>query len=303
LSEQFELWFYLFESQADSFRVDVRRQSGDTASRWIAAVPPSALRENVPDQHPPLALTFLEDSTTALLRIGTFAADEISGAGLSYPRFLDTVFSRIRDPRITDLILDLRGNDGGRDTYGARLLSHLSSRPFAYYRSLETRVDRVSFWRHTNVDSTFNIRFGTGLISATNGTYQLPRSRHQNLGLQQPRAPVFTGRVWALIDGGTFSTAAEFCAVAQSLGRATFIGQETGGTYAGNTSGTFVILTLPRTGVRVVVPLVRYNLAVRAPRNPGRGVIPDHAIGSLDVEGSDAFVALALQLIRRARGQ
>jgi hypothetical protein len=303
LSEQFEFWFYLFESQADSFRVDVRRQGGDTTSRWIAAVPPSALREAAPDQHPPLALTFVEDSTTALLRIRTFAADEISGAGLNYPRFLDAAFSRIRDARMTDLILDLRGNDGGRDAYGARLLSHLSSRPFAYYRSLETRVDRVSFWRHTNVDSAFNIRFGTGLIRATNGTYQLPRPRHQNLGLQQPRAPVFTGRVWALIDGGTFSTAAEFCAVTQSLGRATFIGQETGGTYAGNTSGTFVILTLPRTGVRVVVPLVRYNLAVRAPRNPGRGVIPDHLIESVDVEGGDAFVALALQLIRRARGQ
>ena len=43
---------------------------------------------------------------------------------------------------------------------------------------------------------------------------------------------------------------------------------------------TFVILTLPHTGVRVVIPLVRYHLAVKPPTQPGRGVKPDIEIGS-----------------------
>ena len=89
---------------------------------------------------------------------------------------------------------------------------------------------------------------------------------------------MFRGRLWVLTDGGTFSTAAEFCAVARSLGRATFVGEETGGTYEGNTSGTFAILTLPRTGVRVVIPLVRYVLAVKPSKSRGRGIIPDYPV-------------------------
>jgi hypothetical protein len=173
-------------------------------------------------------------------------------------------------------------------------------RPFGYYRALEARTDRVSFWRHTNADSSFNARFRVGLIRTARGTFRLPPARHQNLGLQRPVPPVFAGRAWVLTDGGTFSTAAEFCAVARSLGRATFVGQESGGTYEGNTSGTFVILTLPHSGVRVVIPLVRYSLAVKPAPRPGRGVPPDHAVPSA-ADSGDAVLDEALRLIGRSR--
>jgi C-terminal processing protease CtpA/Prc len=119
--------------------------------------------------------------------------------------------------------------------------------------------------------------------------------------VQQPRAPVFTGRLWILIDGGTFSTAAEFCSVARSLKRGTFIGEETGGTYEGNTSGTFAILTLPHTGIRAIVPLVRYRLAVTPPAHPGRGIIPDYAVNVHAPGRESAPLDRALELIRAAR--
>ena len=303
LNTQFAFWYYLFESQTDSFRLDTRGQGSDTITLRLGAVPPSALPPDTAAQSAPLSLSFLADSSIALLRIRTFAADEITEAGLDYTRFLDAAFHRVREARSADLILDLRGNDGGRDTYGSKLLSHLVRRPFAYYRSLEARTDRVTFWRHTNVDSTFNTRFSRGLIRTSTGTFQFPRSRHQNLGIQQPRAPFFAGPVWVLIDGGTFSTASEFCAIARSLGRATFIGQETGGTYQGNTSGTFVILTLPHTRVRVVVPLVRYSLAVKPPPSPGRGVLPDHVIEAAGVERDTDVLDRAVRLVRQARSR
>ncbi|MGH7514164.1 MAG: S41 family peptidase, partial [Gemmatimonadales bacterium] len=262
ITEQFEFWYYAFEARPDSLRVTIRRPAGDTTTLTVAAVPRPLFPSDTSKHRPPLHLGFLEDSTVALLRIATFAADEITAAGADYAAFLDSSFVWIRAARSADLILDLRGNDGGRDTYGSLLLRHLMRRPFGYYRTLETRTKRVSFWRHTNVDSSFNAKFGVGLIRTARGTFRLPPARHQNLGPQRPAPPVFEGRVWVLTDGGTFSTAAEFCAVARSLRRATFVGQETGGTYEGNTSGTFVILTLPHSGVRLVIPLVRYALAV-----------------------------------------
>jgi C-terminal processing protease CtpA/Prc len=130
----------------------------------------------------------------------------------------------------------------------------------------------------------------------------LPVSRHPNLALQSPRPPIFTGRVWVLIDGGTFSTAAELCAVLRSLRRAVFVGEETGGTYEGNSSGTFAILTLPHSGVRVVVPLVRYLLAGRPAARAGRGVLPDHPVTEAagEGQGKDRALQRTFELVRAA---
>jgi hypothetical protein len=72
--------------------------------------------------------------------------------------------------------------------------------------------------------------------------------------------------------GGTFSAASEFAAVAAASDRATFVGEEAGGAANGNTAGVSAELTLPHSGIRVQVPLMRYDVA--APGLPyGRGVV------------------------------
>lgn len=300
LSSQFELWYYLLIAQPPLFRLQIRRSSGDTVFLQPPAITPSTLPADPKDQ-PPLALRFLSDSNVAILRIGTFAADELGAAGIDYAAFLDTAFTRLAGSRVSDVVIDLRGNDGGRDTYGSLLLRHLVDHPFAYYRKLEARIDRISFWSHTQLDSTFNTRFGIGLVRTPSGTYELPVGRHQNLSLQRPVPPLFTGRVWILTDNGTFSTAAEFCAVTESLGRATFVGEETGGSYEGNSSGTFAILTLPHTGVRILVPLVRYELAVKPARERGRGVIPKYRFPDPPVLDDGARLLWLAELIRSSK--
>jgi hypothetical protein len=299
LNTQFDLWYYLFIDQPAQFRLTIRRSKGDTVLMQSAAIPPAALPVDRQGQARPLELRFLSDSNAAVLRIATFAAAELATAGIDYAAFLYTTFERLSSSRTSNLVIDLRGNDGGRDTYGSLLLRHLVDHPFAYYRRLEARTDRISFWPHTQLDSSFNSRFGAGMVRTPNGTYQLPVGRHQNLGLQTPRPPLFRGRVWVLIDGGTFSTAAEFCSIAWSLGRATFVGEETGGSYEGNASGTFAILTLPHTGIRIVIPLVRYELAVAPPRERGRGIIPTYHFGGPPALDGGAMLSWLEELIRR----
>ncbi len=264
-----ELWYHLYVGRPDVFTIRLRLPNANIVTVRASAVRPSALP--AAPAAAPLALSML-DSITALLRIATFAADDIEAAGINYAAWLDSAFTRLATSGASTLIIDLRGNEGGRDTYGSLLLRHLMDVPFAYYRRLVGRTDRISFWSHTQLESTFNSRFGAAMRRTATGDFLLPTARHQKLAEQQPESVVFRGRVWVLIDGGTFSTAAAFCAVARSLGRATFVGEETGGTYEGNASGTFAILTLPRTGVRVVIPLVRYELAVVLPAERGRGV-------------------------------
>jgi hypothetical protein len=94
------------------------------------------------------------------------------------------------------------------------------------------------------------------------GKFRVKESNHPNLKLQQPQKNHFDGKVFFLVNGQCFSTTAEFCSIAHYHHRGTFVGEEIGGNYYGNTSGIFLILTLPNTKIRVLLPLVKYVLAV-----------------------------------------
>src|SRR5215210_7293731 len=74
--------------------------------------------------------------------------------------------------------------------------------------------------------------------------------------------PTFTGKVFILINGGSFSTTSEFLSQAHFHKRATFIGEESAGGYYGNSSGFMPVVTLPNTKLAVRVPLMTYYMAV-----------------------------------------
>jgi C-terminal processing protease CtpA/Prc len=120
-----------------------------------------------------------------------------------------------------------------------------------------------------------------------------------NLGIQQPSKPHFDGQVLILIDGGSFSTSAEFAAVCHSHQRATFIGEESSGAYYGDDSGITPTLVLPNTKLRIDVPLIAYYTAVNGARNQNRGILPDcpvrHTIQD-ELEGRDEGTEIALKL-------
>jgi hypothetical protein len=103
------------------------------------------------------------------------------------------------------------------------------------------------------------------------------------------------------MNGDCASTTAEFPSLAHFHRRATFIGEESGGAYRGNTSGAVPAVTLPSTKLTLYVPLVSYYLAVGYSSDPRRGVSPDYpAHYTIDelLKGSDKELALALALAR-----
>ena len=81
---------------------------------------------------------------------------------------------------------------------------------------------------------------------------------------------------------------------------ATFIGNESGGAYYGNTSGYLVTVTLPNSKLRLILPLVNYRTNVVPIEKIGRGVTPDFpktpSITDL-VNGIDTELEFTRQLI------
>jgi hypothetical protein len=164
------------------------------------------------------------------------------------------------------LIVDLRGNGGGADSYGAMLVSYLSDKPFRYFDHINVKTLNPSFKEHSDWPADRESQVRDGMAPNPAGGYIVTAKGHPGVGQQAPGKHPFLGKVFVLTDGLTFSTAADFCAVAHHLKRATFIGEETGGGYYGNNSGMQIILTLPNSKARVTMPMFDTGTRCRGTR-------------------------------------
>jgi hypothetical protein len=210
--------------------------------------------------------------------------------------FYQESFTAMKEKGTRTLILDLRNNGGGADELGKMLLSYLLDKPFKYYDDLVVNALEFGFQKYTQRKEPLP---ADRLERLANGKYR--HVKHPNWGTQQPSKPTFAGKVLILINGGSFSTTSEFLSHAHYRKRATFIGEESGGGYYGNTSGMMLLVTLPNTKVMMLVPLMTYYMAVKGYKAAAHGVVPDHpveySIGEL-LEGKDKEMELALKLAR-----
>jgi hypothetical protein len=239
-------------------------------------------------------LTFFDDGKIADLKIHRFGG---TANKKDLRVFLPECFSEIDKKNSAALILDLRDNGGGADELGKLLLSFLIDEPFQYYDDLVLNGLDFRFRKYSPQKRGLPADM---MERQPNGKYRLVK--HPNWGIQQPSKPTFRGKVYILINGNSFSTTSEFLSHAHARKRATFIGEESGGGYYGNTSGPGALLTLPNTKLQAYVPLMTYYMAVRDYKAASHGVVPEHQIKyTIDelLKGTDKELAVALELARK----
>jgi hypothetical protein len=246
-------------------------------------------------------LRFLDHGQIAIMTYSEFGTNVDEGAA-----FMKRAFETIQSKRSRALILDLRENVGGEGELGELLFSYFVSTPFHYYDDIIVGKWQGNFpftARYTDPHRDLQIPEGVAELRS-DGRSHVTLTGEPLLGLQQPSKPTFTGRLYVLINGGSFSTTAEFLSVLDSHHRATFIGEESGGGYYGNTSGSAARIVLPNTKLVVYVPAMDGYLAVSGDHDAARGVIPDfpvkHFITDL-VAGVDRDFELAVDLARKSQ--
>ncbi len=236
------------------------------------------------------------DGNTATLTIRTFGGSAYQRQNIDYSGFLKKAFESYRDQGVKSLIIDVRGNGGGSDAYGKMVFAYLADKPFEYYRSLRVKRNQFEFYEY---EAGSNSDPASRLSRNKAGSYDV--IGHPNLGVQQPLTPRFSGKVYVLINGGSFSATSEFMSLVHHYGKAEFIGEESGGGYYGNTSGYSPRLVLPHTGLRINIPLVRYTMAVSGYPHSDRGVIPDYPVRATIEDlltGRDPVLAFAKALAK-----
>ncbi len=304
---KFAQYYWILFQQADSFLVKARDASGMPVIAKLVGVTDAERKKNQNPVNAPIqenigklldwpqenqALRFIKDPEIAQIRIRYFV-------GNGFPKWIEETFRLLREKGVRNLIIDVRGNGGGQDMFGAMLVSYLTDKPFRYFDRIEMKTIAPSFKEQLGWGANFETRLREGTTPNPAGGYFLTPKMHAGLAEQPPGKYPFLGNVYVLIDGGTFSTAADFCAVTHHLKRAKFIGEETGGGYYGNNSGAMPTVTLPNSKLRLRLPMYEYWNAVPGYGGKRRGTRPDYAVdftvGSL-LRGVDEQLNLALKL-------
>lgn len=225
-------------------------------------------------------LTYISaDSTVAVLKIKGFKH-------FHHKKAYDSIFNEIQQNKVKTLVLDLRNNGGGSLAEIHNLYSYLTAEPFVFIdtikvtnrTSLATNRLRAIPLAGKIVLSPF-ILYTTvkGIVSVRKGKNDEYYLFNKQTKVTEPKANQFDGKLFVLINGGSFSASCILSSNLKSTNRATFIGEETGGTYNGTVAGTMPVLTLPNSKLRLRVGLQKIA-ATGTTAEFGRGIMPDVTI-------------------------
>lgn len=200
--------------------------------------------------------------TSAYLKPGNFSGDEEK-----YQKFIDSAFLEIKRTGRKNLIVDLRNNGGGNNSFSDYLVSYFAARPFQWNSSFQLKTSKLlKEQARKNHDTTQ--AYWQNVLNHPNGElYKYEFEPYQ----PQPKNKRFTGRVYALVNRQSHSQATVTAAQIQDYGFGTIVGEETG-EYASLYASQFQY-ALPNTGIIVHVSkgkMVRVNGSTKE-----EGVIPD----------------------------
>lgn len=252
-----------------------------------------------------LEFRIINDST-AYLGLHDFSNSNISTNPINnkLAPFLERSFQEIAQKNIQHLIIDLARNTGGSEGNENLVYSYLGEN-YQKYERVRAKTQKAVL--DNGIDPPITLKtFGFfervfANKKMSDGSYE----RKKNIGfglMAYKKVPKykFNGSLYVLISPLTYSGGSELANMIYTNKLGSFIGQETGGGYYGNTSGYSQKLTLPHSEIEVIIPSLQFEMNVDGRIPFGRGVIPDYEVVPTFSEyekGEDVMLNKALQLI------
>ncbi|HEX5689292.1 MAG TPA: S41 family peptidase [Roseiflexaceae bacterium] len=309
LENRFAALLWLELGPVEQFALTVRDVRG--AIREVSV--PARTREEIKAaaaQAPPAleldwdARVFLMAGRVGYLRPGPFYNNDPNATNIwdtsKFRAFVDGAFHTLATSKATALVIDLRDNPGGDNSFSDLLVAWYASKPFRFCREFRIKVSEAAIASNAKrVALAPNDNDGiSAKLAAAYGKHRAGDVFAFDITMVDPRPGVrFAGKVYLLINRHSYSNAVQVAALSQDYGFATIVGEETSD--LATTIGAMEQFTLSRTGIAVGFPKAEI-VRVNGDRRP-RGVVPDIAIDTPVVESpSDVVLQQALAIAGRS---
>lgn len=222
-----------------------------------------------------------KDSSVALLKIRNFTQGK-------YEQAYTQLFDSIKNRNAKYLILDIRDNPGGKVADVVNLYSHLTDKDFVMLHPAEV-VSKTSLWKlgifnvapkitYPVIAAFYPMYMGFTFIKTKkqkNGTYQ-----YKLVGSKPEKSAQnnFKGKIYVLINGGSFSASCILSSTLKSNSEVTFVGEETGGAFNGTVAGLMPVVKLPYSKIPLRLGLMSIKTISQTTDFVGRGIFPNKEI-------------------------
>lgn len=220
-----------------------------------------------------------EDSTVAYMNLRSFTNG-------SYRAFYKESFHKLDSAKTKHFILDLRDNGGGRIAEINYLYSYLTHTDYQFLEDSEVS-SRTPFLTAVMSNTTPNgIKVLAALVSPVVIIHNVIKTKKKDGKLyyrfnytksKPPKPNHFTGDMYVLINGNSFSASSLISTHLQATKNAFFVGEETGGAYNGTVAGIYKIYELPTTKLKIRMGLMQIDAPYKQAPD-GFGVKPDVTI-------------------------
>jgi C-terminal processing protease CtpA/Prc len=311
LEFKFPLYLWAIIGEVAEFELVLRR-SGETITRMIPATTREAQRAAADALPETFALDAYSrsfrmiDSAVAYLRPGPFynvENPEQLWDTEGFIAFIDRAFHHFIEANATSLIIDLRQNPGGDNSFSDPMLAWIADKPFRFYSEFLIRSSNEAAAanrarleaRDADVDSV-SARFAQKYDSVPRGQifpFELP--------FAQPRSGQrFVGEVYVVVNRHSYSNAVNVAAIVQDYEFGIVVGEKTAD--MATTYGSMETFKLPNTGIEVGFP--KSHIIRPSGNRVPDGVTPQWAIRSPIVANQeDAVLVELLQRIRARYSQ
>jgi hypothetical protein len=248
------------------------------------------------------ARTFKMVGDVGYLRPGPFYNNDPNATNIwdvtQFRAFVDASFEALLRAKAKSVVIDLRDNPGGDNSFSDLLVSWYATKPFRFCRAFRIKVSEAAI-----ASNAKRVVPGIDDISAKFAAAYAKRRVGDVFSFELPMAYPrtgrrFQGRVFVLINRHSYSNAVQVAALSQDYDFATILGEETSD--LATTLGAMEQFELPRTRIEVGFPkahIIRVNGDERA-----LGVVPDVAIETPIVEPpSDVVLQRALAIAQGGR--
>jgi len=302
----FDIYFPLFfPTKSSKFKIEIRKYGSQ--KRYIYNLEAETLNERINAYENKFGKVSVGERTwdykilnknTAYAKFGTFA---FWNSEFNEERYVDSIFiNLLKKPEIKNLIIDIRGNEGGDNT-GNYILSYVTSKKigcddpdrtcYRYQKIPDSLLKYLDTWDNSFKKPKDTTKYFLNEI----GLYE-ENNTANSCDYINPKPSRFKGKVYLLINAKNSSAGYEMARNFRTAKIGKIVGETTGGSQQGINGGEFFFLQLPNSKLEIDLPLIyAYH-----PNKPDQGIIPDYEIKitQKDIKNNkDPQLAFVLHLI------